>query len=269
MLLSIADFFKYKGYLDYHGEDFFGLTHIIIMVVATIAIILINIFLRKMSHKKLEILLKITAIILPIFEVTKIVWESYFDIKFGRGFSFGGILPLYTCSLFMYILPFACFCKNKIVKDYALSFIVGVGIFAGLTNFYLTNVVHYYPVLHIASLHALFYHFMMVLIGTLVVSTGYYKVDKFTPLKALVPLAICAIVIIPVDYILKADYGLFYRADGAPLLPKLASFLASHHVRFIFTILMFVIYLLIAYVVFGVIKLITLINNKITNKGNI
>ena len=77
-------FFDYKGFIEgYHGQDYFGKTHLIAMAVLTALIVVLLVTLRKTSHKSIDTYLKVLSIIVPVLEIVKIVWESYWDITFN------------------------------------------------------------------------------------------------------------------------------------------------------------------------------------------
>ena len=252
--MLMYNFFDYKGFIEgYHGQDYFSPTHIIFMIIATISIVVLCILGRKMKHEKLDLYLKIISIVIPVLEVVKIVWESYWDIKFGYGFNKTGLLPLYTCSMFIYTLPIAAWCKGK-VKEYAVCWLGTIGIFGGLTNFYLTQILHTYPFFTFASFMSLQFHFLMVITGLLFVVSGYKKFNWIDGLKGFIPLALFSLIVIPVDYILKADYMLYYCGNGAPVLPDLANSLANMGLRFVFTLIVFFGYLGIAYIFVSIYK---------------
>lgn len=240
------NFFDYKHFIKgYHGEDFFGPTHIVAMVILTILIVALLIIFRKAKTSSVDKYLKILSIIVPIIEIIKITWESYYDIKLGYGFNWTGLLPLYTCSLFIYTLPLAAWTKGK-VKDMAVCWLATIGIFGGLTNFYLTQILYTYPFWTYATFMSLYFHFMMVFTGLFIVVTRYKKFKFFDIIRAWIPLAIFSILVIPVCYVLKADYMLYYYGNGAPVLPQISNFFASHNLRFIYTLIVLFGYMLIA-----------------------
>ena len=252
--MIMYNFFDYKGFIEgYHGQDFFGLTHKIFMIIATVAIILIGVFGRKMKYEKVDLYLKVISIFVPILEIVKIIWVSYWDIKFGFGFNKTGLLPLYTCSMFIYTLPLAAWCKGK-VKDCAVCWLGTIGIFGGLTNFYLTQILNTYPFFTFATFMSLYFHLLMVITGILIVVSGYKKFNWIDGLKGFIPLAIFSVIVIPIDYILKADYMLYYYGNGAPILPDIANSLANLGLRFVFTMLVFFGYLGISYLFVSIYK---------------
>ena len=266
--MLLTGFFDYKDFIEgYHGQDYFSLTHIIFMILATIAIVVLCIVFKNIKHENLDKYLKVLSIYIPVMEIVKIVWETYFDIKMGHGFNWTGLLPLYTCSMFIYTLPFAAWAKGKL-KDYALSWLGTIGIFGGLTNFYLTQILHTYPFWTYASFMSLSFHFLMVITGLLIVVSKYKTFTFKDIITAWIPVLVFSIIVIPVDYILKADYMLYYYGNGAPILPDLANFFASHNLRFIYTIFMVIGYAIIAGLFISVYKLIGKIAQVIKTKNS-
>ena len=265
------NFFDYKDFIiidgeKYHGQDYFGLTHIIFMIIATIAIILLSIFLRKTSHKKVEIYLKVLAIAVPIIEFAKIAWETYYDITVGSGFDFSELLPIYTCSMFIYVLPVAAFAKGK-VKECAVSWLGTICIFAGFTNFYLTQILHTYPFWTYASFISLYFHFLMSFTGIFLLVTGYFKPKWIDIIKGYIPLLLFSILVIPANYYLTSlgyepDYMLYMWGKGAPVLPSIAKFFNENNLHFIYTMIIVVGYILLSAIMICVEKGIIYIANK-------
>ena len=162
-------FFDYKYNIAGFQSDLFSVPHICYIVLAVIVTTLSAIFLRKISHKKVDIVIKVMGILSLILEITKITWESYYDITTGRGFNKEGLLPLYTCSLYIYTMLLAGFTKGK-VKDVALSFLTTVGLLSGLIGVIYCNGLNYYPFWTFGAFYSLFFHFFMFYIGVMLVA---------------------------------------------------------------------------------------------------
>ena len=98
-------FFTNKAYLpaDLPGRLFSPL-HIAVMIILTVAVPLVAFLLRKMDKKKMKILFIVLWAVMVVAEGAKITWESLTN---PNGFEVTGILPLYICSIFMYVMPFA------------------------------------------------------------------------------------------------------------------------------------------------------------------
>ena len=114
---------------------------------------------------------------------------------------------------------------------------------------------------------SLSFHFLMVITGLLIVVSKYKTFNFKDIITAWIPVLAFSIIVIPVDYILKADYMLYYYGNGAPILPDLANFFASHNLRFIYTIIMVIGYAIIAGLFISVYKLIGKITKVIKAKN--
>lgn len=271
-MFKYGGFFTYKYFLDgYKGQDYMGIGQLSFLGVAIFAIILASVFLRKISHKKIDMLLKVFAILIPLLEVLKISVESYYDIKGGHGFNFSGLLPIYTCSLFIYTLPFAAFGKGK-AREYSLSFLTTMGIFAGLTNFIMAPILNTYPFFNFHTFISLNFHFWMAFIGIFLISTKYY-VPKWSDIfKSMIPIVILSVVAIPVNYGLSSYYGwsvdymLFHSGNAAPLLPTISNKLAEAGLRPVYTFIVFIIYIVISAIIVSVIRFLCFLMKKISSR---
>lgn len=256
-------FFDYKHFIEgYHGQDFWGTAHTIFMVIAILAIIVLPIVLRKTKHKNVDLYLKVLSIVIPVLEVVKIVWESYWDINWQGpntgSFNWGGLLPLYTCSIFIFTLPVAAWAKGK-TKRCAVAWLSTIGIFGGLTNFFLPQILNTYPFWTFATFMSLNFHFFMVFTGLFLVVTGFFKAKWSDIVAGWIPLALFSIIVIPVNYILQdlghnPDYMLYMHGYGAPILPDMSQFFINNNMQFVFTLIVFFGYMLIAGIFVSVYK---------------
>lgn len=89
------------------------------MVILIIAVPLAAFLLRKTEEKKLKILFIVLWAVLSAFEIVKIVWESATN---PNGFEVTGILPLYLCSIFMYVMPLHMAKQSVLVRRSACGF---------------------------------------------------------------------------------------------------------------------------------------------------
>ena len=244
-------FFDYKKFIEgYHGQDYWGTAHLIFMILATIAIIVLPILLRKTKEKHIDMFLKILSVSIVVLEIIKITWETAWDLNTGGSFNWDGLLPLYTCSMFLFMLPIAAFAKGKI-KRMALAWLSTIGIFAGLTNFYLPPILNTYPFWTFASFLSLNFHFWMVFTGIFLSVTGYYKAKWSDTVTAWIPLALFSVIVIPANYILQdlgyyPDYMLYMHGNGAPILPDISTFFINNGMQFVFTLIMLFGYMLIS-----------------------
>ena len=257
------NFFDYKDFIPEADKQnvMWSSAHIIFIILAVLSIILLCYFFRNIKAKSVEKYLKIISIIMPILEVIKITWETYWDLKLGHGFNITGLLPLYTCSMFIYVLPFAGFGKGK-VKECALAFLTTLGVFAGLTNFFIPPIFNTYPFFSYASFMSLNYHYLMVFTGVFLVATRYYVPNFKSIFKGFMPVLLFSLVVIPFDYIMFyngeywIDYMLYIHGFGAPLLPDISDALGKMSLRGVYTILVMGGYLLITLLFVSIYQLI-------------
>lgn len=237
-----CDFFDYKYNISgYSGQDYNGIMHFVYILLCLVFIPLLIKKLRRKSAEDITRLMKVTAVLLIIEEITKITWESYWDIKMGYGFNFEGILPLETCSLFIYTLAIAGFGKGK-ARDCALAWMSSIGVVGGISYILFTNCLKWYPFFTYGAFHSMIFHFMMVFIGLLITFSGYYRFSFEDINKAYLPQFIMAMLVIPLNYNFGWDYMLLHHAGGVPLIEKAGEIFALRHAPIMTTVLMMLLY---------------------------
>lgn len=209
-------FFTNKAYLpaDLPGKLFSPL-HIAVMPVLIIGVPLLAFLLRKTSQKRLRMLFAILWAVISVLEIVKIVWESSTN---PHGFEVTGILPLYPCSIFMYVTPFAIWGKEGgLLRKTACAFLCTLNLMGGAINFvYPVNVLTSYSWVSFAGLHTLIYHGVMVFIALLMLFSGYYRYDSIREAAlAFIPLFLVSIPANIVNFAFDCSY-MFFRG-GFPL----------------------------------------------------
>ena len=258
-------FFDYKYNIENFSSDLFSTPHIVFIALAFVSAILIVAFSNKTKTATVERFLKIASIVVALFEITKISWESYYDITTGRGFNTIGLLPLYTCSVYIYAMLVSAWGKGK-PREYALSFLTTVSLLAGGICVVQCNGLNYYPFWTFGAFYSLFFHYAMLATGMFLLGSGYKKLNFSDALKAFVAVLVVSAIAIPVNYIFKADYMLLYEAGGVPLLSSLAPKMASAGLRWLFTIIMLLTYIPMACVVIAVYKGVNLLVQKLKKR---
>ena len=231
------NFFTNKAYLpaDLPGKLFSPL-HIVVMVILIIAVPLAAFLLRKTEEKKLKILFIVLWAVLSAFEIVKIVWES---VTNPNGFEVTGILPLYLCSIFMYVMPFAIWqSRASWLRRSACGFLCTLNLIGGLVNFiYPVNVLSNYSVISFAGLHTLIYHAVMVFVALLMLFSGYYRFRLRDCALAFLPVLVVSIPANIVNLVYHCDYMFF----GGGFFPF--SLIADHLPDWLWVIVLYVGYL--------------------------
>lgn len=259
--MFLYKFFDYKYNIQGFSSDLFSIPHIIYIILGVILAILIGIFSRKINKDKLTLFLKILSIFVLCFEIVKITWESYYDIKTGQGFNKAGILPVYTCSLFIYTLLLSSFTKGK-VREYSLSFLSTICLLSGFIGMIYCNGLNWYPFWTFGAFYSLFFHLAMFLVGVLLITSGYVKLEWRDIYRGWIPMLFLAFIAFPINYEYGGDYMLLYEAGGVPLYDKLAQFMAAHSLRWLFGMFMLVSYMILSTLVISIYKLVLYFINK-------
>ncbi len=262
-------FFDYKGKLRAEGfdSDMFSLPHLIFIALVAVLTFVISYLLRNTKHRKIDVFLKIFSIWMVFHEVSKICWESYYDFTVGSGKFNLQILPLYTCSLFIYTLLAAAWGKGKL-RQYALAFITTVGLLYGGVGVVYCNGLNFYPFWTFGAFYSLFFHSSMFAVGVFLLMTRYYELEWKDIFRSFVPIVLLALIAVPVNYYLNinkiegSDFMLLYSGGGVPIYEGLAEKLGEKGLRFIYTLIMLATHLALSAAVIAIYKLIRRIFRK-------
>ncbi|MCR5079416.1 MAG: YwaF family protein [Bacilli bacterium] len=233
-----------KGYA---GQDRMSMKQFVVMGVLFVLIIALSLLLRKAKKEKLYMVYRVMAIVMPLMEIAKIIYSSYFDIINGQEFNWGGILPFYTCSMLLYFLPFLAWGKGK-MKQYSMAFFSTIGMVAGLTNFVYLSAAGWYPIFTYGCMYSILYHGALVFVGMSLLITEEYKPTWKSIFEGLVPVWVFSFFVIPINFTIKytvpnqgyVDYMLLMNCNGLPYIGDLGDYLASLNLSILFSMLMLV-----------------------------
>lgn len=211
-------FFDYKYNIEgYSGQDYDGAARWWYLALSVAAILVLLFVFRAASLRNVERYLRVVAIVMPVLEIVKITWESVWDVKTGRGFNWEGLLPIYTCSLFLYCMAAAALSRGRL-REMCLSWVCTIGFVGGMSNLLFIQGLKWYPVFTFGAMYSMVFHFVMVFTALFFVVTGFVRFRFRNILWAAgVHLAFSAAVI-PVDYIFHWDYMQYYDAGCVPLI---------------------------------------------------
>jgi len=192
----LKNFFTHKDFLPSASEiagTLFTPLHIVFATILLAAVIALAIVLSKKNEKTIKTVFAVIWVILIVLEVTKIIWETFSGKTVN--FEWGGILPLYPCSIFMYAMPFAIWGKGN-VRYSACGYVCSLGLLGGAINFiYPANVLNNYSCISFAGFHTLFYHGTLVLCAVLMLTSGYHSYTMVTKARQLLLPAIPALLV--------------------------------------------------------------------------
>lgn len=196
LLDLIKNFFTHKDFLpsaDQLPGTLFTPLHFMVAAGWVALIVVACVLLRKKGERTLKRVFTILWIGVLVLEILKITWESYCGETVS--FEWGGILPLYPCSIFLYAMPFAIWGGGK-VRYAACGYVCSLGLLGGAINFvYPANILSNYSCISFAGFHTLFYHGVLVLCAVLMLLSGYHAYTGVTKARQLLLPAIPALVV--------------------------------------------------------------------------
>lgn len=196
MMDLIRNFFTHKDFLPGAEQlpgTLFTPLHFLVSACWIGLIVLVCILLRKKGEQTVRRVFAILWATLTVMEIVKITWETCCGAKVG--FEWGGNLPLYPCSIFMYAMPFAIWGKGN-VRYAACGYVCSLGLLGGAINFvYPANILSNYSCISFAGFHTLFYHGVLVLCAILMLQSGYHSYTGVTKARQLLLPAIPALIV--------------------------------------------------------------------------
>ena len=236
-------FFDYKYNIEgYSGQDYDGAGRWVYFIFAVVSIIALLVIFRNAKRRRVETYLKVVGFAMPVLEIAKVTWESYWDIKTGRGFNWEGLLPIYTCSLFIYCMLVVAISKGK-ARDWCLSWVVTLGFVGGVSNIIFIRGLKWYPFFTFGAFYSMTFHYIMTFTALFVVVTRY-KEFRFSDIwRSFAVHGIFSLLVIPTDFYHHWDYMQYYEAGGVPLLEGVSDRLAEMGCRFLTAPMMLLVYL--------------------------
>ncbi len=241
----LQNYFTHKDFLppaDQLPGTLFTPLHFAVSALCVALIAVLCILCKRSGGKHLKTVYTVLWVVLVVLEVAKITWESLSGKTVS--FEWGGVLPLYPCSIFMYALPFAIWGKGN-VRYAACGYVCSLGLLGGLINFvYPANVLSNYSCISFAGFHTLFYHGALVFCAATMLLSGYHSYTGVTKARQLLLPAIPALCVSVLANIVNyspigSDY-MFFKLNSfffAPIGAATPDLLA--------TVLVYGIYLLI------------------------
>lgn len=196
LLELIKNFFTHKDFLpsaDQLPGTLFTPLHFIVAACWVALIVAACVLLRKKGERTLQRVFTVLWISVFVLEIVKITWETCCAETVN--FEWGGVLPLYPCSIFLYAMPFAIWGKGK-VRCAACGYVCSLGLLGGAINFvYPANILSNYSCISFAGFHTMFYHGVLVLCAVLMLLSGYHSYTGVTKARQLLLPAIPALAV--------------------------------------------------------------------------
>ncbi len=215
----LKNFFTHKDYLlpadQIYGTMFTPL-HFTFAAIVLVGIIGLAIRMRNKQQAQIKRIFAVLWLLVTVLEIVKIIWES----TSGRtvGIEWGGILPLYPCSIFMYAMPFAIWGMGWVRKA-ACGYVCTLGLLGASINFvYPATILSNYSCISFAGFHTFFYHGAMLFTCLSMLLSGYHRYSTMNKWWELVlPAVPTLIVSVPANLVnfskIGSDY-MFFKGNS-------------------------------------------------------
>ncbi len=231
------NFFDYKYDIPgYCGQDFGGFPQYFYLIFSFVLMTELLIGLRKMNREHVTKYLRIAGIFFVVFYLAKTTWETVHDLATPDGFNWF-LLPLDTCSLVMPAALMAGFGNGRL-KKFAEGWLVTGGIVGGFANMLFLNAFKYYPFLSFGAFYSMFWHFLMVFTGLLLVVTEYTETRPTVILHGFAFQTAASLIAIPVNFIFLFDFMLYRNLGGVPVFEDVAGNLTASGLQWLDPVLM-------------------------------
>lgn len=175
----IKNFFTHKDFLPNASEiagTMFTPLHLCFAAVVLAAVLCLAFLLAKQKEKTIRTVFAIVWGVVVVLEVVKILWETYSGATVS--FEWGGILPLYPCSIFMYAMPLAIWGNEKL-RYMGCGYVCSLGLLGGSINFiYPATVLGNYSCISFAGFHTFLYHGAIVFCAVVMLKSGYHAYGR-------------------------------------------------------------------------------------------
>lgn len=198
-------------------SNIFSNQHILTISIVIISGIILTLIFKDMSLKIKWQLMALTSLMLPLMEISMMVWY-----KSVGHFSFAYSLPLHLCSLMSVILPIMIFTRNKLLMEYSYAM--------GLAPSFLTLLtpdVYYYPNFSYIYIQTMLVHGIICFVPIfLIFGMGFRPNIRNLP-KAVAMLFGLTIMIIPINYITDGNYFFLRYPSSGSIMELFANMVGS------------------------------------------
>ena len=237
------NFFTNPDWFHRPGPFAYNTEYIIFIVLSIIFAFICPIMLKKKDNKTIKTVLIVLWGVAVALDVVKYGYSLIVNLKNGVTGLGNYDIPLWTCSMFLYLMPVALFSKNEKVKRACTAFICTISFFAGMVNFAVPcddSLFSFY------GMHKTVYHYILMLTPAIMLGTGFIKLQVKDLLGIMAVLVIFGIPVYIFNAIFKQDYMFTYDGSWLPIDASFISF------KPLYTLLCLIVYALVALLFIGI-----------------
>lgn len=177
----LENFFTHKDFLPPASQlwgTMFTPLHFIFAAFWLALVIFFGIYVGKRSEETVKRVFFVLWVFLVVLEIVKMTWECCAGE--GIKFEWGGVLPLYPCSIFMYAMPLVIWGKG-LWRRAGCGYVCTLGFLGGAINFiYPATVLTNYSALSFAGFQIFIYHGALVFCMMVMLISGYHSYKGVT-----------------------------------------------------------------------------------------
>lgn len=191
------DLLKRSGPFTYSAD--YIVWYIAVAILVCLGIYFLN---KYKTEKRIKIVLIVLWATAAVIDIVKLI------VNICTDFNVHSDLPLYVCSLFLYIMPVAIWGKG-IFKTMAATYICTIGAFGAIGNYIVPSVIINYSIFSFYGFHTTLYHTILLVTALVMLCTGYFKF-KFKDFGwRILGFIVITLLVIPFDYITDSNYMYF------------------------------------------------------------
>ena len=167
----------------------------------------------EMSRENLDRMLKAFAVMAVLFDPIYWIWE----IKTFGHIKLATTLPLYLCSIYWIMMPFAVFSKKSRLRQTAQAAVCTLGLIGGVLGLVLNVYINRFGFFHFVPIRSMLYHLLMVVSAAVMWYSGYYKPQKRDRTACFAPVIPMLFISLILNRLYGWDYCYTAGGPGTPL----------------------------------------------------
>ncbi len=200
-------FGKHEGF---HGRSF-GPAHIGLLLV-TLGLTGLAVYLtRKCKQKTFRRMYIGACCFLVVSEIIKWTWDG----MVLKRIDFASTLPMYICSITMFVIPLALLCKGS-VRQAALGHIATLNIIGAVAGVVFSTVILKFPFFHLNVINSFLYHAVLLFVGITAWTSKLYRPTVKDLGLFFLPCLVMAIPVIACDMRFGWDYMFLNKGFDTP-----------------------------------------------------
>ncbi|MCR5747370.1 MAG: YwaF family protein [Lachnospiraceae bacterium] len=198
---AIKYFWMEKSFLPYPlGYPLFSPYHLLTIFLLILSAVLVYRAFRNWDKDRQLLFLRAIVVFLPFLEAFKI------GLLVSQGVLNATYLPLYMCSMGIYVFPFIVFSTNPKITDYAATVSLLVFTPGAIAALIFPDWITFYHPLSFMSIYSYLWHIIVIAFPVYAHSIGLCTVKKYSIIYILPFFAVLSPLIITADHMFGCNF---------------------------------------------------------------